>query len=353
MKHSPPAAAPALLLVAALLAAVTPVQAGPDRPAVGNAAAPPASPAAAAPQDAGESTTGAPPSLENTSWSPAAYRSGKALVEIAAGPRPGRFRFEAGRVAGTAGCNQLGGSYTLAGASLTFKANMASTMMACPEPLMKQDKAVGLALTRVAGYRLDGELLELLDAGGAVQLRFVRLKPTPLVGQVWQLTGYNNGKEAISSARNGTEINLEFRDDGTLGGSDGCNRYMSGYTLSGAALTIGPLASTRMACKGPEGAAEQARDYAAALGAVTGYRIDGGELLLLTGAGKPAARYRTEVVRPVEVAAGGGALPSGTPDSAQTPQPALTAPAASTAPQGGAVGGGEAPRRSLPPTPTP
>ncbi|AUB79946.1 META domain-containing protein [Candidatus Thiodictyon syntrophicum] len=357
MKHSPPAAAPALLLVAALLAAVTPLQAGPDRPAVGNAAAPPASPAAAAapaPQDAGEPATGAPPSLENTSWSPAAYRAGKALVEIAAGPRPGRFRFEAGRVAGTAGCNQIGGSYTLAGASLTFKANMASTMMACPEPLMKQDKAVGLALTRVAAYRLDGELLELLDAAGAVQLRFVRLKPTPLVGQVWQLTGYDNGKEAISSARNGTEINLEFRDDGTLGGSDGCNRYMSGYTLSGATLTIGPLASTRMACK-PDGAAQQARDYAAALGSVTSYRIEGGELLLLTGEGKPAARYRTEVVRPVEVevAAGGGALPSGTPDTAQTPQPALTAPATSTAPQGGAVGGGEAPRRSLPPTPTP
>jgi len=354
MKHSPPAAAPALLLVAALLAAVTPLQAGPDRPAVGNAAAPPASPAVAAapaPQDAGAPATGAPPTLEDTSWSPAAYRAGKALIEIAAGPRPGRFRFEAGRVAGTAGCNQLGGSYTLAGASLTFKANMASTMMACPEPLMKQDKAVGLALTRVAGYRLDGELLELLDAGGAVQLRFVRLKPTPLVGQVWQLTGYNNGKEAISSARNGTEINLEFRDDGTLGGSDGCNRYMSGYTLSGAALTIGPLASTRMACKGPEGAAEQARDYAAALGSVTGYRIDGGELLLLTSEGKPAARYRSEVVRPVEVAAGGDALPSGTPDTEQTPQPALTAPAASPAPQGGAVGGGEASRRSLPPTP--
>lgn len=356
MKHSPPAAAPALLLVAALLAAVTPVQAGPDRPAVGNAAAPPANPAAAAaaapaPQDAGEPATGAPSALEDRSWSPAAYRSGNALVEIAAGPRPGRFRFEAGRVAGTAGCNQIGGSYTLAGASLTFKANMASTMMACPEPLMKQDKAVGLALTRVAAYRLDGDLLELLDAAGAVQLRFVRLKPTPLVGQVWQLTGYDNGKQGIASTRNGTEINLEFRDDGTLGGSDGCNRYMSGYTLSGAALTIGPLASTRMACKGPAGAAEQARDYAAALGSVTGYRIDGGELLLLTSEGKPAARYRAEVVRPVEVAAGGGALPSGTPDTAAVPQPALTAPAANPAPQGGAVGGGEAPRRALAPPP--
>ncbi len=106
---------------------------------------------------------------------------------------------------------------------------------------------------------------------------------------------------------------------------------MSGYTLSGATLSIGPLASTRMACKGHEGAAEQARDYATAVGSVTGYRIDGGELLLLAGEGKPTARYRAEVVRPVEVAAGGGALLNGAHDPAQVPQPALTPLAAGPA----------------------
>jgi len=353
MKHQSPSATPALILLAALLAAATPVSAADaDRPLTGNQAGP-AAPAPPTPDATIAPAPRAAPTLEDQSWLLAAYRVDNALVETTAGLLPPRFRFEAGRVSGNAGCNQIGGAYTLAGTSLTFKANMAATMMACPEPLMKQDQAVGLALTRVAAYRLDGELLELLDAAGTPLLRFLPLKPAPLVGQVWQLRGYNNGKQGLSSARSGTEITLEFRDDDTLGGSDGCNRYMSGYTLTGEALTIGPLASTRVACKGPQGAAEQARDYAAALGTVTGYRIDGGELTLLTREGKTAARYQAEVIRPVAVASGDGAArdaasEGGAPETHDAPSPT---PAAGPVREGGAPGAGVSPRKTLPTAP--
>lgn len=288
----------------------------------------PGAPAAAEP--AGVTAVAAAPALEGSSWLLAAYRDGTAWIDSAESPRPPRFRFESGRVAGSAGCNLIGGAYTLTGASptgtsLSFKANLTSTMMACPDPLMKQEQAVAAALPRVASYRLNGDLLELLDAAGEPQLRFRFQKPAPLVGQVWELTGYNNGKQAISSVRAGTEITLEFRDDGTLGGSDGCNRYMSGYTLKGDALTIGPLASTRMACKG---AAEQARDYGAALATVTRYRIEGDELVLLNGDGKPAARYRVQVVEPPAPAP----LPTG--EAPESPADALppAAPAPTDAP---------------------
>ncbi|WP_295445839.1 META domain-containing protein [uncultured Thiodictyon sp.] len=309
MKHSPTGAALALIL-AAMLPAIAP---GADAPATG-AAPTPGTAAASAPRPA--------PTLEGTSWSPTAYRVGDALIEMTAGGRPGRFRFEAGHLSGSAGCNQIGGAYTLAGDRLTFKPTIRSTMMACPEPLMKQEQAVGLALTRVAAYRLDGERLELLDATGGPLLSLLAMRPAPLVGQ-WQLTGYNNGKQAMVSTLNGTEITLELRDDGTLGGSDGCNRYMSGYTLTGETLTVGPLASTRMACKGRQGAAEQAGDYATALATVTGYRIEGDELILLTSADKPAARYRAAASRPVATgsAAPAGAQPS--PDAQPTPTPTV------------------------------
>jgi heat shock protein HslJ len=266
----------------------------------------------------------ATPSLEEATWQLVAYRAGDRLVEIAAGPHPPRLRFEAGRVSGSPGCNRIGGTYTLADGQLSFKPTMQSTMMACPEPQMQQEQAVGLAMTRVATYRLDGDRLDLLDATDTLQLRLMRLKPAPLVGQVWQLTGYNNGKQAIVSTQNGTEITLEFRDDGTLGGSDGCNRYMSGYTLDKAVLTLGPLARTRMACKGPKGATEQARDYAAALETVAGYRIEGGELTLLSREGKPAARFIVKAPPPAPAAVpedrapatGGSLLQSQTPASA-------------------------------------
>jgi heat shock protein HslJ len=266
----------------------------------------------------------AAPTLGEGTWQLRAYRAGDVMVEVAATPQPARLRFEAGRVTGTPGCNRIGGNYTQIEGRLTFKPTMQSTMMACPEPLMKQEQTVGLALTRVDSFRLDGDRLDLLDAAGTPQLRLLRHKPAPLVGQVWQLTDYNNGKQAIVSTQNGTEITLEFRDDSTLGGTDGCNRYVSGYTLDQTVLTLGPLARTRMACKGPKGAADQARDYAAALETVAGYRIEGSELTLLTGEGKPAARFIVKAPPPVPVAvpedrapATGGSLPQ-----TQSPAPA-------------------------------
>ncbi len=305
--------------------------------------------ASAAAEPAGAAATAATPTapaLEGSSWLLAAYRDGTAWIDSAEAPRPPRFRFESGRVAGSAGCNLIGGAYTLEGTGLSFKANLTSTMMACPEPLMKQERAVAAALPRVASYRLDGDLLEFLDATGEPQLHFRFQKPAPLVGQVWELTGYNNGKQAISSVRAGTAVTLEFRDDGTLGGSDGCNRYMSGYTLKGDALTIGPLASTRMACKGPEGAAQQARDYGAALATVARYRIEGNELVLLDGDGKPAARYRVEVVEPPAAP-----IPPSAMGAPETPADALPpaapapadAPAAPARPVPGVTSGGVSP----------
>ena len=264
----------------------------------------------------------AAPTLGDGTWQLAAYRAGDGMVEVTATPQPARLRFEAGRVTGTPGCNRIGGNYTQIEGRLTFKPTMQSTMMACPEPLMKQEQAVGLALTRVDSFRLDGDRLDLLDSAGTTQLRLLRHKPTPLVGQVWQLTGYNNGKQAIVSPQNGTEITLEFRDDSTLGGSDGCNRYVSGYTLDKTVLTLGPLARTRMACKGPKGAADQARDYAAVLETVAGYRIEGSELTLLTVEGKPAARFIVKVPPPVAVPEHRAPTTGGSLPQTQSPTPA-------------------------------
>ncbi len=249
-------------------------------------AAVPQGPPAAEPQPA------LAPALEGLTWQLAAYRLGDALVEPKEGQSPARFKLEQGRLSGSAGCNRLMGSYTLKGESIVFEPKMASTMMACPELLMAQDQAVGQAFAAVVRVRLAGDLMELLDAEGKPVLRFLRPKQSPLVGPIWQLQGYHNGKQAIVSPLAGTQVTLELRDDGTLGGSDGCNRFMSGYTLDGEKLAIGPLATTRMACRGPEGAAAQASEIAAALGTVAGYRVEGGELTLLDGKGKPAARFR-------------------------------------------------------------
>ncbi len=64
-----------------------------------------------------------------------------------------------GRVAGSSGCNRLVGGFTLTGEGLQFGA-MGSTMMACPDPLMEQERRMLDALEQVTRFDIseDGAL---------------------------------------------------------------------------------------------------------------------------------------------------------------------------------------------------
>jgi len=63
-------------------------------------------------------------------------------------------------------------------------------------------------------------------------------------------------------------------------GSAGCNRYRGGWRLTDAGgLAIGPLATTKRACRGPVMAREQA--FLARLQAVEDYRLENGMLLMV------------------------------------------------------------------------
>ncbi len=60
-----------------------------------------------------------------------------------------------GGVGGTGGCNRFFAGYTLEGARLTIETEIGMTLMACPEPLMAQDRALAEALASVDGYLID------------------------------------------------------------------------------------------------------------------------------------------------------------------------------------------------------
>lgn len=288
----------ALLLLALAPLAVSAPAEEVDAPDPGLDPTPEASadPETAAPADTLPEPAPAPvprPAFEGLTWQLAAFRSGDALAEPQPGRRPALFQFELGKLAGSPGCNRLLGRYTLEGDKIRFEPQMATSMMACPEPLMAQDRAVGEAFARADRVRLEGDLLELQDPAGKPLLRLLQLKPEPLVGALWELESLDNGKQGIVSVQAGTQLSLELHEDGTLGGFDGCNRFMSGYTLEQGKLAIGPLATTRMACRGPKGAQEQAAQFAAALATVVGYRIEGDNLTLLNDRGRTAASFRT------------------------------------------------------------
>jgi heat shock protein HslJ len=77
------------------------------------------------------------------------------------------------RFVGSAGCNSMGGSYTLDGATLKI-GPVTTTRLACARGL-ETEKAYLAALDRARGWRIVGRRLELLDESGQVIARFQAL----------------------------------------------------------------------------------------------------------------------------------------------------------------------------------
>ena len=124
-------------------------------------------------------------------------------------------------------------------------------------------------LTRGAGREV--ELLLIRSGGPAPR------EASALLGSRWVVEDIA-GRGVVDRLR--TE--LAFGAEGRVSGSGGCNRFTGGYTLDGAALRFGQMASTQMACI--PAAMDQERRFFEALAAVTGWRLENG-LLHLTGAG--------------------------------------------------------------------
>jgi heat shock protein HslJ len=104
--------------------------------------------------------------LEGTYWRLVALR-GQPVTAAPRG-RDAHMLLDAAerRVAGNSGCNRMTGSYTLDGSALRF-GQMVGTRMACASGM---DIEAGFlsALGSVSRWQLTGDLLQLLDGGGAV-----------------------------------------------------------------------------------------------------------------------------------------------------------------------------------------
>jgi heat shock protein HslJ len=215
-----------------------------------------------------------PPSpLEGTTWQlvPPAGAAGDPNDAKAA---PLTVRFADGRATGFSGCNRFTGGYTRDGDAIIV-GRLAGTMMACPEPRMAAEKAFLDALPGKHGVAIAGDRLTLTPASGT-PLAFQAEPPPSLEGFTWDVTGFNNGRQAVVSPRTGTTVTLFF-ESGKVTGSTGCNTFRATYTSDGNRLSIGPAATTRMACPG-EGVMEQERQFLAALKTATVWSVESGRL---------------------------------------------------------------------------
>src|SRR4029453_18125367 len=121
--------------------------------------------------------------------------------------------------------------------SLTINTPLASTMMMCAQPVMVQESAYQAALGTVKAYTVSGDKLTLFGPNNTAIASY-KAASQDLAGTSWQVIGYNNGKQAVTSVIAGTEMDLQFGKDGTVSGKSGCNTYNGPYILNGNQIKI-------------------------------------------------------------------------------------------------------------------
>jgi len=95
-----------------------------------------------------------------------------------------------------------------------------------------------------------------------------------LVGPTWRVVTIEGAK-----VLDGTQLTATFSTDSRVSGSSGCNLYSGRAAAQTGKLSVGPLASTLMACQA-DGVMPQEQRYLAALQAATSFTVSGDELRL-------------------------------------------------------------------------
>ena len=180
-----------------------------------------------------------------------------------------------------ADCNQVMAQYTVAGAALTITPGP-STLALCPADT--QDQVFVQQLSAAASHFFQGnELFVTMLTGGTM-----RFLPAGTGGGVTVIppdniiTGGASGLpfRVVSFGPAGAEqpvvagstITVTFDEAAlTVSGNGGCNSFSGSLIPQAGFFTVGPIASTMMACATP-GVMEQEAAFLAALQGTTGYR---------------------------------------------------------------------------------
>ena len=229
------------------------------------------------------------PSLADTAWDLAQYApAGQTSLTAVPDEVTATAEFTADQVSGSGGCNRFSGGYTTDAGTIDI-GPLASTAMACIGDAGQVETDYLARLDAAATYSISDGTLTMRDGTGQEVLSFTESVPVTLTGTTWSANGINTGTGAVSSLVAGTTVTAVFAADGTLSGNAGCNTYNGTYEVSGETMTIGPLATTRMACE-PD-VSDQEANYLESLGRVTTYTIRGDQLELRDDEGALQAGY--------------------------------------------------------------
>ena len=219
--------------------------------------------------------------IDGTSWALKTYDVSGTATAVPAGTRVDA-QFAGGKVSGFSGCNVYNAPVTISGATIKV-GTAATTMMACDADKTALEQAYLGNLAKAATFTATKDALTMFDSAGKSILVYSAAAANPLEGS-WEVTGYNNGKQAVVGPVAGSTLTAIFTAD-QVSGSAGCNTYSGPYTLDGTTLKIGPLASTMKACA-DQAVNDQEQQFLAALQASTTFSQSGNILTLKAAGGE-------------------------------------------------------------------
>jgi copper homeostasis protein (lipoprotein) len=130
--------------------------------------------------------------------------------------------------------------------------------------------------------------------------RFLRLVPgedcppryatASLTGTHWRLVGLGDEAVVPEEGRTAPYLVLQEAEHRAVG-SNGCNRYLAGYTVTADRIRFTQAATTRMACPGAE---DLARRFDESLASALRWRVLGQQLELLGAGDRLAARFQAD-----------------------------------------------------------
>jgi heat shock protein HslJ len=223
-------------------------------------------------------------------------RAGAAGGNVLPGTEITAFFDGYGGVSGSAGCNRYTGSYSGTLNNLAI-GTPATTKMNCPSPpgIMSQESLYLISLQGASRFRIERDILTILDSNGNTILVYSlvppgQLTPLPLTGTTWFLNSFVDATGNFYSPGPSHSVSLQLASDNQLNGNAGCNNYFGSYTVGGNTISFDPLATTTRFCSDP-GVMDLEATYLAVLPQMVLFQISGNELTLSDGTGKISIIY--------------------------------------------------------------
>jgi heat shock protein HslJ len=234
-----------------------------------------------------EAFDASPDDLAGTGWQLTAFDDRAAPLDASRIA----IRFNGSDFHGNAGCRAFEGSYSATADSAHVSSlSMTSIMCARPEAYSVQEHRFLDVISSAANFNIQDGRLEIHGQTGGVTV-FERLPddaiPEP-EDAVWTLDRFIENGESTQVIE-GSETTMIFqggviREEGSVGGTAGCNQYGAEYSgVNGFEITS--WMATEMGCLDPDGIMEQEQRFLAILGSVTSLTIEGDGMELSTDDG--------------------------------------------------------------------